>query len=88
LWLELKGCKLGVPFKRQVVLGGRFIVDFYAARAGLAVEVDGGYHAECAHADARRDRELRRLGYRVIRLEEDLVMRHIEVALARIRECL
>ena len=28
LWLELQGCRLGVPFKRQVVLGGRFIVDF------------------------------------------------------------
>ena len=88
LWLELRGSKLGVPFKRQVVLGGRFIVDFYAARARVAVEVDGGYHAECAHADARRDRALRRLGYQVLRLEEELVMQHIEVALTQIRECL
>jgi very-short-patch-repair endonuclease len=26
---------------------------------------------ECAHADARKDRALRRLGYRVLRLEEE-----------------
>jgi very-short-patch-repair endonuclease len=88
LWRELRESKLGAPFKRQVVLGGRFIVDFFAARARLVVEVDGGYHAERAQADARRDRALRRLGYRVLRLEEELVMKHIEVALARIRECL
>ena len=88
LWLKLQGCKLGVSFKRQVVLGGRFIVDFYAACARLAVEVDGGYHAECPLADARKNRALCRLGYRVLRLEEELVMQHAEVALARIRECL
>jgi very-short-patch-repair endonuclease len=88
LWLELQGCTLGAPFKRQVVLGGRFIVDFLAARSRLAVEVDGAYHVEHALADARRDRALRRLGYRVLRLDEELVMQHIDVALARIRECL
>ena len=34
----------------------------------LVVEVDGGYHAERATADARRSRVLERLGYRVLRV--------------------
>jgi hypothetical protein len=32
---------------------GRFIVDFLAPRQCLVVEVDGGYHATRAGADAR-----------------------------------
>jgi very-short-patch-repair endonuclease len=39
------GAKLGVQFRRQVPLAGRFIVDFSAASARLIVEVDGTYHA-------------------------------------------
>ena len=30
LWRELSGGKLGVSFRRQVVIGGRAIVDFAA----------------------------------------------------------
>src|SRR6478609_4476390 len=65
LWDALRGRKLGVQFRRQVPLAGRYIVDFYAAGARLVVEVDGGYHSMRVHADAHRDRELERLGYRV-----------------------
>lgn len=39
-------------------------------------------------ADARRDRVLRRLGYRVLRLEAKLVMRQPLLAVALIREAL
>lgn len=34
-----------VQFRRQMVLG-RFIVDFYCAKAKLAIEVDGSQHFE------------------------------------------
>jgi very-short-patch-repair endonuclease len=54
----------------------------------LVVEVDGEYHAPRRSADARRDRVLRRLGYRVLRLEAELVVRDVELALARIRGAL
>jgi very-short-patch-repair endonuclease len=87
LWRELAGGKLGVRFVRQLVIG-RFIVDFAAPVARLVVEVDGGYHAERAVADARRDRVLARAGYRVLRLEAELVMREMPEALRRVRDAL
>jgi crossover junction endodeoxyribonuclease RuvC len=74
-----------VQFRRQVPLLGRYIVDFYASSVRLVVEVDGGYHADRARADARRDRALECAGYRVLRLSEELVTRHMEMALARVR---
>jgi very-short-patch-repair endonuclease len=87
LWALLRGKQLGVWFRRQVQLG-RFIADFAAVGARLVVEVDGGYHAERRAADARRDRALARLGYRVLRLEAALVLEQPLEALARVREAL
>ena len=84
LWRCIRGGRLGVCFRRQVVVGGRFIVDFVAPAARLAVEVDGPYHACRQAADARRDRVLARLGYRVLRLEAELVLTRPEEAVARI----
>ena len=49
LWGELRGCRLGVWFRRQVPLG-RYIADFAAPAARLVVEVDSGYHARRARA--------------------------------------
>jgi very-short-patch-repair endonuclease len=63
---------------------GRFIVDLLAAEVRLVVEVDGGYHAQRARADARRDRALGRAGYRVLRLEAELVMGDLDAAVARV----
>jgi len=68
LWEALRGGRLGVAFRRQAVLLDRYIVDFYAPSLRLVVEVDGGYHRLRESADARRDRELRRAGYTVVRL--------------------
>jgi very-short-patch-repair endonuclease len=41
------------------------------------VEVDGGCHTLRCRADARRDRELERAGYRVLRLEVAVVMANL-----------
>jgi very-short-patch-repair endonuclease len=84
LWQCIRACRTGVWFRRQVVIG-RFIVDFVAPSARLVVEVDGGYHARRVSADARRDRVLRRLGYRVLRLDAVLVLTQPQEAVARIR---
>jgi len=67
LWRELRGGRLGVSFRRQVVLGNRYIADFVAPTVRLVLEVDGSVHATQRAADARRDRDLERLGYRVLR---------------------
>jgi very-short-patch-repair endonuclease len=85
LWSALKARRLGVQFRAEVLLGGRFIVDFFASSTGLVVEVDGGYHARRRAADASRDRKLRRLGYRVIRLDAELVLRDLSAAVVLIR---
>ena len=87
LWRLIRGCRLGVWFKRQAVIG-RFIVDFVAPAARLVVEVDGAYHALRRTSDARRDRALRRLGYHVLRLDADLVLKEPERALALISAAL
>ncbi|MBK8941046.1 MAG: DUF559 domain-containing protein [Polyangiaceae bacterium] len=81
LWEALRAGKLGVRFRRQVVLG-RYIADFVAPRAKLVVEVDGEVHGGRAAADARRDRDLGRMGYRVLRLPRELVQERLEEAVA------
>jgi very-short-patch-repair endonuclease len=79
---------LGVRFRRQVVLADRYIADFVAPAVALVVEIDGGVHALRRCADARRDRVLARLGYRVLRLPEQLVREQLQEALARIAAAL
>lgn len=68
LWLVLKGRRLRTTFRRQVVLGGRYIADFLARDQRLVVEVDGDHHIERAVADAHRDQYLQRIGYRTLRV--------------------
>ena len=87
LWVLINAGKLGVWFRRQVVIG-RYIVDFAAPAARLVLEVDGEYHSRRRTADARRDRVLRRLGYRVLRLEAELVLGEPDQAIALIRDAL
>jgi very-short-patch-repair endonuclease len=90
LWSRLRGGQLGVWFRRQVVLLGSCIVDFYCPSARLVVEVDGGYHGEPARrrADERRDRKLGKVGIRVVRVAAELVLRDTEAAVVRVRVAL
>jgi very-short-patch-repair endonuclease len=87
LWLQLRSKQLGVPFRRQVVVG-ECIVDFFASSVRLVVEVDGGCHAERSALDARRDAAFRRAGYRVHRVSEQEVQRNLRAVLQRIREAI
>jgi very-short-patch-repair endonuclease len=87
LWFHLSGKKLGVAFRRQAVVH-RFVVDHLAPAVRLIVEVDGPCHSRRVVADARRDRVLQRLGYRVLRLEAELVRCNLVEAVARVRVAL
>jgi very-short-patch-repair endonuclease len=80
----LSGSKLGVAFRRQVVLGNA-IADFFAPSVRLVIEVDGAHHRLRRSADARRDRNLRRLGCEVLHLNAELVIRQLPFAVALIR---
>lgn len=90
LWARLRQGQLGVWFRRQVVLLGSCIVDFYCHAARLVVEVDGSYHVQPARrrADARRDRKLAKAGLRVLRLSAELVLTQPEKARALVLEAL
>ena len=83
LWCYLKGSRLGVGFRRQVVIG-EYIVDFCAHSVKLVVEVDGGYHSQRASLDSRRQRRLERAGYRVVRVSHQLVVHRPLQAVARV----
>jgi very-short-patch-repair endonuclease len=85
LWRELSAGKLGVVFRRQVVLGNA-IADFFAPTLRLVVEVDGAQHRRRRTADACRDRDLARLGCAVLRVEAQVVMRELPRAVAMVRE--
>jgi very-short-patch-repair endonuclease len=88
LWEALRKRQLGVQFRRQVPLRGRYIADFYAAAARLVVEVDGGSHRGRERADARRDRALARAGLRVVRVSAEVVLRDLRAAVRLVAEAL
>jgi leucyl-tRNA synthetase len=83
LWSRLSGSKLGVGFRRQLVIAP-YIVDFACTKARLVVEVDGGYHEERERADARRDRQLTAWGWRVLRFSEQAVMGDLDAVVAEV----
>ena len=58
-----------VRFQRQKALGN-YIVDFYCAKVGLVIELDGGGHytAEQAEKDNLRTRDLERMRLTVLRI--------------------
>ncbi|MBI3207040.1 MAG: DUF559 domain-containing protein [Myxococcales bacterium] len=87
LWREICGGKLGVVVRRQYVVGRR-IADFAVPARRLVIEVDGAYHPARRVADAWRDRELGRRGWRVLRLPAELVARDVAEAVRRVREAL
>jgi len=76
LWQALRRRRLGARFRRQVPLGP-YIVDFACLEQKLAVEVDGGQHAESEY-DAGRDAWLRAHGFRVLRFWNNEVLANLE----------
>lgn len=68
----------------QGAIGDR-IADFLAPKLRLVVEVQGGYHALTASADARRAAELARAGYRVVYVSAELVLEQPSVAVGQVR---
>ena len=73
LWRHLKGRQwLGFDFHRQRPID-RYIVDFFAAKLMLAVEIDGESHRFKEPEDARRQRRLESLGIRFLRFDDRVV---------------
>jgi len=87
LWQQLRRGQLGAVVRRQYVIG-RYIADFAVPSVRVVIEVDGACHARRRVADARRDRELGRRGWRVLRLPAALVAQDLGEAIARVRAAL
>jgi len=84
LWSRLGANQLGGLHMRRQHPVGPYIVDFYCARAKLAIEIDGRSHDERERYDAERTRYLESLGMRVIRFTDDEVLNNLEDVLRRI----
>ena len=87
LWLRLRRKQIGgVQFYRQKPIGN-YIVDFYAPRAKIVIEVDGSQHHEprAVEADIERDRFLSRLNLNILRFNNLQVLLETESVLDAIR---
>jgi very-short-patch-repair endonuclease len=71
-----------VQFYRQKPIGA-YIVDFYAPKAKLVIEIDGSQHLEAPHAEKDRDRDdyLCGLGLTVLRFNSRQVLKETEAAI-------
>ena len=89
LWRRLRSSQLGAKFRRQHSVDS-FILDFYCAEALLAVELDGGQHADLDRAryDRSRSDRLQSLGVRVLRFWNTDVLQNIDGVLETIRTAL
>ncbi len=84
LWERLRAKRLnGVRFRRQFPIGN-FIADFCCQEHRLAIELDGGQHAEQSARDRWRTRLLGLRGYRVIRFWDNEVLTNLEGVLEAI----
>jgi very-short-patch-repair endonuclease len=88
LWSILRCRRMaGLKFLRQYSVGP-YILDFYCPERRLAIEVDGGQHADVygQQRDAHRYIYLRELNIRVIRFWNNDVLQNIEGVGERIKE--
>jgi very-short-patch-repair endonuclease len=86
LWSRVRNKQpLGIQFYRQKPLG-EHIVDFFAPRARLVVEVDGSQHLGGDHAlkDRRRDGDLASLGLKVLRFNSREVLKETDAVVEAI----
>ena len=85
LWSHLRASQLdGIKFIRQHPIGD-FVVDFACRSARLAVELDGGQHADDL-ADDGRTKIIEAHGYRVIRFWNHDVLQNTDGVLTAISE--
>ena len=80
LWIRLRARTPGMPaFRRQHPIGP-YVLDFYCAKARLAVEIDGMSHdmGDRPERDVRRDAWLKARGVTVMRIAAGEAMARID----------
>ncbi|MBX9843328.1 MAG: DUF559 domain-containing protein [Xanthobacteraceae bacterium] len=90
LWQRLRNGQLDDARFRRQHPAGRYVLDFYCPALALAVELDGGQHAEAGTRDGERDKWLRQRGVTVLRFWNSDVTENLdgvlEVIAAKISE--
>jgi very-short-patch-repair endonuclease len=82
LWNRLRWREPGKPvFRRQHPIGP-YVLDFFCAKANLAVEIDGISHdmGDRPQRDERRDAWLKRHGVTVMRISARELMQSVDEA--------
>jgi very-short-patch-repair endonuclease len=86
LWAHLnKRQRRGYDFHRQRPVD-RYILDFFAPKLMLAIEIDGDSHRFKSDADAQRQMRLESLGIRFLRFGDSEVKRNTGWVVAQIDE--
>ena len=85
LWENLRAGQIGLKVIRQHIVGDH-IVDLLLPDINLVIEVDGSYHAERQQKedDERRERELNRMNYNVVRFTNEEVLHDIDNVIDKI----
>ena len=87
LWRFIRGCQLGVNFRRQHIIGD-YIADFVCLPQKIIIELDGGYHQLPSQqlSDEERTVWLNNKGFKVLRFSNEEVIGNIEGTLEAIKE--
>lgn len=72
--------KARIPFRQQVPFK-YYILDFIISNRLLVLEVDGGYHKERTLKDKKRDEFCKKMGLKVLRIQNE----NVDTVIARIR---
>ncbi len=89
LWRHLRGKQVGTTFRRQYSVDA-YVLDFYAPRSKLAIEVDGDSHftADAIAYDQERTADLQCFGIEVLRFTNLEIREHLDGVLEKIAEVL
>ncbi|MBQ7461234.1 MAG: guanylate kinase [Bacteroidaceae bacterium] len=87
LWNALRASQCGVRFRRQHIIG-EYIADFVCLSRKLIIEVDGAYHNKAAQivSDEQRTEDLKRLGFRVMRFQNEEIIANIDKIVDKIEK--
>ncbi len=86
LWKHIRRKQIiGIQFNRQKPILN-YIVDFYAAKAKLVIEIDGSQHLEENNKikDIERDKDLNSVGLTILRFDNRQVLTETESVLQEI----
>ncbi len=86
LWNYIKGNEFGIKFRRQHP-ASRYVLDFYAHRIKLAIEIDGGIHSteDVKKNDLERQNRLESLGIQFLRFSTKEVEKEPDKVLDKIK---